>query len=399
MVAFSLVSQSAEPYKALFAAPSTTQANQSSNAATTRELRGHRSKVHAVAWSPGAGSLLATGSTDHSIRLFSTEHLARQADLVDSRGTTSLEMKETHGESVDALAWCPSSNHHSGEDYNYILASASADKTVRLWDTRTRECQARIPTTGENINICWSPDGQLVLSGSKDDCVSVVDVRMAKVRAKAQFEVETNELFWAKAPTDASPGHPFDCDDVYMATGNGSVAIYQFCTSREDAPFRLEGELAGHTAGCYCLDLAGPWMAVGGADSLVSIWHRCSLDNSAVSREEHNAKDMWHCVRTMGTLEFPVRAVSLSHDAALVAAGSEDKHIAIWHTQTGVPCHLLPIRAELNTLEWHPTRMLLAWSADEVDARTGRSEGNVRVWIGGNDGSIIPSAIHSFAKH
>lgn len=359
--------------------------------------------MHAVAWSPGAGSLLATGSTDHSIRLFSTEHLARQADLVDSRSNGSLEMKETHAESVDALAWCPSSNHHSGEDQSCILASASADKTVRLWDTRTRECQARIPTTGENINVCWSPDGQLVLSGSKDDCVSVVDVRMAKVRAKAQFEVETNELFWANTPSSmpCAHQHSLACDDyVYMATGNGTVAIYRFNDTSEDAPFKLEGELAGHTAGCYCLDLTGPWMAVGGADSLVSIWHRRGPDDSAASREkEHNAKDMWHCVRTMGTLEFPVRAVSFSHDAALVAAGSEDKHIAIWHTQTGTPCHLLPTRAELNTLEWHPTRMLLAWSADEVDARTGRSEGNVRVWIGGNDGSTLSTAVHSFVKH
>ena len=41
-----------------------------------------------------------------------------------------------------------------------LLATASGDKTVRLWDSRSAKCVATVQTKGENINIDWSPDGK-----------------------------------------------------------------------------------------------------------------------------------------------------------------------------------------------------------------------------------------------
>jgi THO complex subunit 3 len=34
-------------------------------------------------------------------------------------------------------------------------ATASGDKSVRIWDARTAKSVATIPTKGENINISW----------------------------------------------------------------------------------------------------------------------------------------------------------------------------------------------------------------------------------------------------
>ncbi len=46
-----------------------------------------------------------------------------------------------------------------------MLATASADKTVRLWDTRSKEEVGKVATPGANINVAWHPDGRSIAVG------------------------------------------------------------------------------------------------------------------------------------------------------------------------------------------------------------------------------------------
>lgn len=65
----------------------------------------------------------------------------------------------SHTASVDQLKWSPKEAD--------ILATCSADKTVRLWDVRSAIPIESIGTAGENINICWHPAGTFLAVGSK----------------------------------------------------------------------------------------------------------------------------------------------------------------------------------------------------------------------------------------
>ena len=323
----------------------------------SKELRGHRSKVHSVAWSPISGTFLASGSTDHTIRLYPTDSILQAGEVLGSSDKDTMELKG-HKESVDQLAWSPLQEH--------VLASASADKTVKLWDCRmTKECVASISTTGENINVCWSPDGHRILVGSKDDLLSVIDVSKQSIEASQKFTNEVNEIAWTT-------------DGIYMTSGTGQINLYRYADMGDDDVFALRTSFSGHAANCYCLDVRDNWMAVGAADSLVSLWRRTSRgDDDGVGALEGDP--MWVCVRTLGSLEWPVRTISQSHDSCFVSAGSEDSHLDIWHTETGELLTQVPVKAALNTMDWHPRRYLLAWGADEVD-RSGKAEGNVRVF-------------------
>ena len=71
--------------------------------------------------------------------------------LDPSGRSTGTELKG-HQDSVDQLRWDPKQPE--------VLGTASADKTVRIWDARSGKCANAIETKGENINIRWSPDGQ-----------------------------------------------------------------------------------------------------------------------------------------------------------------------------------------------------------------------------------------------
>ena len=71
--------------------------------------------------------------------------------------TKELELKG-HADSVDQLCWDPK--------HAELLATASGDRTVRLWDARSGKCSQQVELSGENINITFKPDGTRIAVGN-----------------------------------------------------------------------------------------------------------------------------------------------------------------------------------------------------------------------------------------
>lgn len=67
---------------------------------------------------------------------------------------------------------------------------------------------------GENINICWSPDGQTIAVGNKDDVVTFIDAKSHRSRAEEHFKFEVNEISWNN-----------DNDMFFLTNGNGCINI------------------------------------------------------------------------------------------------------------------------------------------------------------------------------
>lgn len=70
---------------------------------------------------------------------------------------------------------------------------------------------------GENINICWSPDGQTIAVGNKDDVVTFIDAKTHRPRAEEQFKFEVNEISWNN-----------DNDMFFLTNGNGCINILRY---------------------------------------------------------------------------------------------------------------------------------------------------------------------------
>ena len=224
-------------------------------------------------------------------------------------------------------------------------------------DVRSAKCVAAVATSGENINIAWSPDGKHVAVGNREDCITTLDVRTHRTVGSTKFDFEVNEFRWDRT------GSLF-----FVTTGQGTVEVLSYPS------WEARHTLAAHTAGCYCLalDPRGGQLAVGSADALVSVW----------------ALDELCCLRTVSRLEKPVRALSFSHDGRFLAAGSQDHFIDISLAGTAEQAHRIDTRAEINSLAWNPRYLLLAYAAGDelrtndeglVVERAG-GEGSLRIW-------------------
>lgn len=70
---------------------------------------------------------------------------------------------------------------------------------------------------GENINICWSPDGQTIAVGNKDDVVTFIDAKTHRSKAEEQFKFEVNEISWNN-----------DNNMFFLTNGNGCINILRW---------------------------------------------------------------------------------------------------------------------------------------------------------------------------
>jgi WD40 repeat protein len=108
-----------------------------------RELIGHNGIVNGVAWNV-SGEFLASCGDDKTIRLW--------------RGEQS-ETLTGHTNLIYGVKW----------NANDLLASSSADNTVRLWDVQTCAClQVLSSHSAQVYQIAFHPEGSILASGSLD---------------------------------------------------------------------------------------------------------------------------------------------------------------------------------------------------------------------------------------
>uniref|UniRef100_A0A914WDY1 Ribosome biogenesis protein WDR12 homolog n=1 Tax=Plectus sambesii TaxID=2011161 RepID=A0A914WDY1_9BILA len=126
-------------------------------------LSGHRDAVVGVCWSPTSAKEVITASWDHSIIVWDLELAGQQSSLVGTKSFTSVSVSPISGN----------------------LLTGSVDQHVRLWDPRSKEGsmvkQTFTSHTGWVSCVNWSPTkDHLFVSASFDKVLKLWDTRSPK---------------------------------------------------------------------------------------------------------------------------------------------------------------------------------------------------------------------------
>ena len=314
------------------------------------------------------GTLLASGGTDNTVRLWDLTNEGKSVVLKKHSGWTN------------ALAFSPDGK---------LLASGSTDKTVQLWDTTTGK---PLTTFTGHINgitaLAFSPDGTTLVSGSADGTIRFWDTTTGAaladritghtqwMRAATFLEDRRGEVTskkFAEIPQQIpSSKNPLLASVAF----NGEITVWDVKTPQKSTvrtaghrdwlstlAFSPDGTKLASVGG----DITTVFSAIFGAPSSERPDHLVRLTDVSTGQE-------------LATLQFSrgIDHLTFSPDGKTVVFGSLGE-IHLWNTETGheLSIPLVDWEADLHNM---PFVTALAFSPDGTILVSGTDQGGIQTW-------------------
>uniref|UniRef100_A0ACD5XG43 Uncharacterized protein n=1 Tax=Avena sativa TaxID=4498 RepID=A0ACD5XG43_AVESA len=260
------------------------------------------------------GNFIAVGTMDPIIEIWNL-------DIVDEvephallgglakkqvKGKKTKYKRRSHSKSVLGLAW--------NEVVRNVLASSSADKTVRLWDLNTGKCAVTLQHHDDKVqSVAWrSPE--TLLSGSFDRFVIMSDMR---------DNGQTYHKWSVEADVESLVCDPHNEHSFLVSLYNGMVQAFDTRTASSNSnpgqpTFTLHAHNKAASAISFCPSKPN-FIATCGTDKMVKLW---DISNNQPS-----------CVASLNAKLGAVFTVSFCNDSPfLLACGGSKGKLKIWNT-------------------------------------------------------------------
>ena len=275
----------------------------------------HTDSLSSLAIIPNAGTIGVVAS-----------NLIHLGDLHTIAPHTTL----TYDSPINSIAFSPN---------NPLLASASTDSTIQLWNLNTNTLQATLHGhTSDVLDVAFSPDGSLLASGSADGIVGLWNPVTETLQATVQGH------------TDSVLSVAFSPDGSLLASGSADGTVRLWNLHRQTLQATLETHMDSVLSVAFSSD--GSLLASASADGLVGLWNPHTQTLQA----------------TLGH-ESPVLSVTFSPYGNLLATGSADGVARLWDPH--VPEHKATLGHE------SPVESV---TFDGSTLITGSQDGSVRQW-------------------
>ena len=316
------------------------------------------SYVNDVKWGHGAsGSRLASASRDKTVRVWSI-------DPANGATKSFADFRGGHQHSVEKVAWSPGTASPGLGDE--VLASLSQREVV-IWDAGQSSIQKPIHTLSASASTDISADSHnnVGICWRPDGMVLAVNDAGNKVTFYDNRMWRPISSCQIDQEIDEISWDPLGTF-LFVPCANGTVRVYDTSADTNNMQHPIS-VMHGHTSNCFCVDFdrRRNHVIIGSSDSLISLWDARSLI----------------CLRSFGrSSDYPVVSARFSCDGQFIAAAfTNTKHVDIIDVDSGESVQKLKTRADITALDWHSSQPLLAYACNDTD-RFGRPDGNFRIF-------------------
>ncbi len=195
---------------------------------------------------------------------------------------------------------------------DYLLASASDDNTIRLWDTTNVKKTLRNTLEGHSdivLSVAFSIDGKMLVSGSKDKTV-----RLWHINNLDNSDIKPEKIIDHKGAVFSVD---FSSDGQMIASGSEdqTVHLWKFNSQDETKQTNLNfGHNYGVSSVAFSPDnqrlVSGSW------DKTIRIW---------------NLRQPQALPRIIGRHDDNIMSITVSSDGEWLVSGSWDKTVKLWN--------------------------------------------------------------------